>query len=148
MNLLTSDQQTASVLDHTFILVSQERCQYLPTSHLHQVVRILLLDQAVKDFDLDSILRLTTHLNWKHPLMRLIPCLSQSLWGIYAWLVLILVLLYCSLLLASNVLNYGAMLGLFFYLNHKWGKCHFRLIHHFSSHQQCLVLRHKCHLNE
>ena len=49
--------------------------------------------------------------NWMHPLMSLIPCLLVSLQGIYAQLEPFLIILNFSLLLESNLINYGARLG-------------------------------------
>ena len=63
------------------------------------------------------------HQNWMHPLIRLMQCLLHSLQGIYAWLVIFLIILDCSFLLASNLVNYGAMVGLCFCLYHRQVKC-------------------------
>ena len=40
MNLLTPDWQSASLLNHTFTLVSWSRCQQLPIVHLNRSLRI------------------------------------------------------------------------------------------------------------
>ena len=49
--------------------------------------------------------------------------LHQSLQGFYAWWVLFLIILDCSLPLASNFMKYGAWLGCYFYLYHRQIKC-------------------------
>ena len=74
------------------------------------------LDQAVADFEqgLDSILTDSLrHWNWTLPWMSLMPLHLQSLLGFSAQLVPFLIILSCSLLLAFNLLNCGARLGLF-----------------------------------
>ena len=55
-----------------------------------------------------SSLTLSLHQNCKHPLMRLILCLLQSIQGFCNWSVPILTFLNYSLLLATNLINYGA----------------------------------------
>ena len=47
----------------------------------------------------------------------------QSLLSSCVWLVLILIILNCSLLLASNFINYGGRLGHHFCVYHWWAKC-------------------------
>ena len=58
------------------------------------------LDQAVNDFEhgLDSIPAGSVN-NWMHPLMSLMPCLLQFLWGFYAQSKLSMIILDCSFLL-------------------------------------------------
>ena len=77
------------------------------------------LDQAMTDFEqgLDSILtdsletpELDTSLDEPMPLPL------QSLLGFITWLVLFLIILNCSLLLAYDLVNCGARLGLFLHL--------------------------------
>ena len=75
------------------------------------------------------------------------PRLLQSLQGIYAWLEAILIILDCSLLLASNLINYGARLWHHFYLYHgqvnSWPLSWFII---FPVIQQHLVSRLHCNL--
>ena len=54
--------------------------------------------------------------NWMDSLIRLIPFLLQSLQAFCAWLVWFLIILDHSLLLASNLINYGTRLDLYFCL--------------------------------
>ena len=61
--------------------------------------------------------------NWIHHLRSLMSLLLQSLWGSYTWCVTFLILLNCSLLLASNLINYGARLDHYFCLWHWQVRC-------------------------
>ena len=71
--------------------------------------------------------------NWMHPLMRLMPFL-QSFQVFYALLVIFLIILDCSLLLASNLINYGARQGFAFACTKPVKMSASKLIHYFSSH--------------
>ena len=51
------------------------------------------------------------HQSWMHPLTSLMPWLLQSFQGSYTWLVPFLIILNCSMLLASNLINFGSSLG-------------------------------------
>ena len=53
------------------------------------------------------------HQNWTLPWMRLMPLHLQSLLGFFTWLVPFLIILSHSLLLAFELINCGARLGLF-----------------------------------
>ena len=82
MNLLTPSWWSALLLDHTFTLVLQARCQCYLTSHLKQGVRITPF-WTIQSKTLSMVLILSSqdlsiHHNWMHPLMRLMPCLLQS----------------------------------------------------------------------
>ena len=66
---------------------------------------------------------LSSHQKWMHPLMMLMLCLLQPLQGLYACLVPFMQSPDCNLLLASNLIHYGAMLGHYFYLYHWQVKC-------------------------
>ena len=67
-------------------------------------------------------LALSKHQNWRHPLMRLILCLLQSLQVFNSWFVLFLIFLNCRVLLVSNLRNEGARLGINFFLYHRQAK--------------------------
>ena len=55
--------------------------------------------------------------------------------------------LYYWLFLPSNLINYGAKLGYYFYLYHRWVQCHpLKLIHHFPVMQQHLFSNLLCHM--
>ena len=61
--------------------------------------------------------------------------------GFLTWLVPVLIILDHSLLLEINCINYGARLGIYFYLYHRQVKCQpLKLIHYFPSHQQAIGL--------
>ena len=113
IGLLAPGLQSASLLDHTSTLVSQVRYQHYSTSHLNQGVKIIpFWTSSLKMLGMVRILSWqtsSTHKNWMHPLMRLIACL-QSVHGFSASLVPFLIILDHSLLLASNLVNYGARL--------------------------------------
>ena len=77
----------------------------------------------------------STHQNWMHPLMGLMPYPLQSLYTLSTQLILLLILPDCSKFLASNLINYGARPRLCFSLSHRKVKCPlFYMIHYFSSH--------------
>ena len=66
--------------------------------------------------------------------MRLVPCLHQSLLGIYALLVLFPIFLNPSLLLASNIINYSLRIRLCCCLHHRQANVSlFKLMHYFYS---------------
>ena len=72
MNVLAPGQQSVSLLDHTFMLVSQVRCPHLPTSHLNQAVRIApFWTRQWKTLNMARLLFLTESVN--------IPVLDASL---------------------------------------------------------------------
>ena len=56
------------------------------------------------------------HQNWTLPWMSLMPLHLQSHLGFSVWLVLFLITAHCSLLLALDLVNCGARLGLFLHL--------------------------------
>ena len=64
-----------------------------------------------------------THQGWMFPLIRLMPCLLQSLQGFYVWLLPILIFLDCSFLLAWKVINYDARVEHYLYCYNRWITC-------------------------
>ena len=79
------------------------------------------LDKVVADFEqgLDSILTYPSslrHQNWTYLWMSLMLLHLQSLLGFSAWLVHFLILLNCSLLLPSGLINCSAKLWSFLHL--------------------------------
>ena len=99
-----------------FTLVPQTRCQLYLTSHLNQVVRVTpIWTRQSKTISMVLTLfswTLSTHQHWRYALMRLMPCLLLS----SEFLCLVSThsnhsRLDWSLLLASNILHYGARLG-------------------------------------
>ena len=66
---------------------------------------------------------LSKHQNLMYPLMSLITWHLQFLWDSYAWLALFFIILNCSLLLASNLMNFDARLGCYLYLYYWQTKC-------------------------
>ena len=120
MSLLTPVLQRSLLLIHTFTLGSWVRCHHLITFHLNQGVRIICfwtkeLQTLNRAWILSSQIP-SRHLSWKHPFMSLMPLLLLSHQGFYTLLVLFLNLLNCSLILGSDLVNYGARLGHFFLL--------------------------------
>ena len=113
MTILAHGLQSTLLFNHTSSLVSWEKHQHYPISIFNLGVRII--SSWTKQFKTlimvltPSSLTSSKHQTWRHPLMRLILSLSQSP-GFYAQLVPILIFLNCSLLLASNLTNYGAIL--------------------------------------
>ena len=76
----------------------------LTNSNMNQGLGITVLNQAFEDFEhgLDSILTNSVEtFELDAFLMSLIPCLCQSLQGLYALLVPFMMILDCSLLLVS-----------------------------------------------
>ena len=118
MNLLALGQWSTSLLDYTFTLVSWQCINSNPCHFNQAVIMTPFWTMQAKTFRVVFILSLLTLLtsqNWRYPLMRLMPCLLQCLQGFYAWWVSILIILDWRLLLASNVIDYGARLGHYFY---------------------------------
>ena len=66
---------------------------------------------------------LSAYQNWSYLVMRMMPRLLQSPQGVYAWWVPILIIVDCSLPIASNVIHYGTRIGHYFYLYHRQVKC-------------------------
>ena len=89
-----------------------------PTSHLNLGMRIILFWTkqllTLKMFLIPSSLTPMRLWNWIDPLMIQMSLHLQSLQGSYAWIISFLIILNHNLLLASNLINYGARLGCYF----------------------------------
>ena len=123
IRVLSPGHWSTSLHDHTFTLDfigKVSTLTYLPLKPGYEDYPFL--DQAGKDFEhgLYSILVLFCwHIqngfilwcSWCHAIF--------SLFKIYTWLVLFLIILDYSLLLAANLINYAIRLGLYFYLYHR-----------------------------
>ena len=108
--LLTPGCKSASLLNHFFWF--HEQCfsiNWLSTST--RVWGLLIFRPSSQRFWSTFCFVLTYSIdlqNQMHPLMKLLLYLLQSPQGFYDWLVQFLIILDCSLLLASNLVNYGA----------------------------------------
>ena len=115
MNLPTPCQQTASLLDHIFILVSWVRCPHKPTSKTEPGCEdYSFLDQVVGHFEHgpDSVLMDSVNMPELHASFDKADAMPSPVTsGFCAQLALFLTVQYCSLLLASNLINYSARLG-------------------------------------
>ena len=78
------------------------------------------LEQAFEELEHSCYSVLTDSVdnqNWMHPLVRLIPCLLQSLQGLYAQLIPFQIF-WTAAFSWHQIINYGARLGHFIYMYH------------------------------
>ena len=139
MSLPAPGLQSGLLPAPTFILGSLVRCYHWPTLPWNQGVRIMLfwirlLLTLNKAWTPSSLIH-SRHQNWILPWMSLMPLhLLQSVLSFSAWFIPFLIILSCSLLLAFELINCGAMRALLAPVSLATQTSASKLICYFSSH--------------